>query len=154
MIYDLNALYRAAKSEAKHRDEVYSRFLSGSHPDAERIFNFHNGVVRDLVRDYAAHGGDNRAVSVSVRFDLQGEDRVDVSGGKPKHHSRRQGDDPEEDALHDAVISSPGRKTFQRCSAISGLVSTIIAVSNALTSPRYILLIAQSLSLWNAFSQN
>ena len=57
MIYDLNALYRAAKSEAKHRDEVYSRFLSGSHPDAERIFNFHNSVVRDLVRDYAANGG-------------------------------------------------------------------------------------------------
>lgn len=59
-------LYAAIKSEAQTRDRVYRAFVEANHPDARRLFDLHNGVVNDLVRDYRAEGG-RRPVTRFVR---------------------------------------------------------------------------------------
>lgn len=61
-----SALYGAIKSEAQRRDRVYKTFAEADHPDALKLFELHNGVVNDLVRDYKAAGG-RRPVSQFVR---------------------------------------------------------------------------------------
>lgn len=61
-----STLYRAIKSAAQDRDRVYRAFVEADHPDARRLFDLHNGVVNDLVRDYRAEGG-RRPVDQFVR---------------------------------------------------------------------------------------
>ena len=61
-----SALYGAIKAEAQRRDRVYKAFAESGHPDARKVFDLHNNIVKDLVRDYQAAGG-CRPVSRFVR---------------------------------------------------------------------------------------
>lgn len=54
---NLNILYRFIKKEAERRDNVYKNFIETNHPDALEIFNFHNGIVNDAIKEYLENGG-------------------------------------------------------------------------------------------------
>lgn len=52
-----NILYGVIKAGAAERDDLYKRFRRVDHPDAEKVYNFHNHCVNDLIKQYKDEGG-------------------------------------------------------------------------------------------------
>lgn len=67
-----STMYRLIRREAAHRDEIYAKFRVGNHPDAEKVYNFHNRIVTDLAVDYLRLGG-KRNVSGYLAADREAQ---------------------------------------------------------------------------------